>query len=90
VMDCIDSMIDFNSRMDGSSSSSRMLDHYSSGNSSSSSSGEASTSSSSSSNSSVLAYIEEPTADPSDMAAFYAETGAASAGCAAAEHLFAE
>jgi hypothetical protein len=23
----------------------------------------------------VLAYIEEPTADPSDMAAFYAETG---------------
>jgi hypothetical protein len=31
----------------------------------------------------VLAYIEEPTADPSDMAAFYAETGAVKT---AAEH----
>jgi hypothetical protein len=78
VMDCIDSMIDFNSRMDGSNSSIRMLDHYSSG-SGSSNIADACISSSSS----VLAYIEEPTADPCDMAAFYAETGELST---AAEH----
>jgi hypothetical protein len=79
VMDCIDSMIEFNSRMDGSSGSSRMLDHYSSssgsGGGSSSTHDSSSSGSNSSSSSSVLAYIEEPTADPSDMASFYAETG---------------